>query len=482
MIGRLATRLGGLFRRREGLKGQIVTSAMLSSGVFVTQVMLRLISTIVLTRILSPEIFGVFAIVMTVVFVFEMLSDLGIRDLVLTKEDELDAAFLRACWTTTILRGLILAGLCVLCALGIAWGQAAEIFGAGTAYMDPVLPWAVAAIGLNSVFSGFNSPNRYAYEREMKFARVSIALLTVNLSTLVAIIGLGLWLQNIWALVLGNLFAAVLTAVLTFVLFEGPTMRWGWHKAHMRMIFERGRWIIGRSGLTALMSIADRVLLGLTVSAETFGFYYIARQIADMTDHFLMAMHNQMGLQVFTALQKGDGPDTDGPEPGADRAGAAAFRQRYYRYRMVFDGIAMFGAGGLITGAPLLVDIIYDDRYAQVATIIQILALGLIFVGPGLLREAFGAQRRFRDTAVLTFVRAASIWGGLAVAVLVLQSEIIALVVIALHRIPETILTLYWGHRAGWVDLLREIRLTPLVALGAATGWAITWAWRALFG
>jgi hypothetical protein len=53
-----------------------------------------------------------------------------------------------------------------------------------------------------------------------------------------------------------------------------------------------------------------------------------------------------------------------------------------------------------------------------------------------------------------------------------------ALFVVALHRIPETAVLLIKGHNEGWVSLLSEIRLIPLVAVGAALGWGLAEMWK----
>ena len=435
---------------------------------FVFQVFLRLISTIVLTRLLAPEVFGVFAVVMTFIYILEMFSDIGVRSLILTKEGEVDTGFLRSCWTAQILRGVLLAAICGLLALGLAWGQAADLFGVDTSYAAPVLPAAVAAIGMTSVINGFASPAKFLYEREMRFRQVSLATLIIAVLTVSTTIVLAVYLENIWALVLGNLAGALVALVLSFVMFRGPPMRPNWRTEHMRLIIERGKWIVGHSALTAVMGVADRFVLGLAIPASGFGFYYIARQIVDMVEGFLQTIHAQMGLQVFTELQR------DGEAEG--------FRRRYYRYRLAFDVLAFFGAGMLLTVAPLMVEIIYDDRYGRVAGIIQILAPGLLLIGPGLLREAYSAQRRFREMTLLSLLRALSIWIGLAVAVIVFDSVTAALAVIALHRIPEVAVLLFIGHRRGWVDVWREVRLLPLVPAGALAGLGVTWLWQAAAG
>ncbi len=460
---KMSQRMSNMFSDRDSLRQKILASAALSTIVFATQVISRILSTVVLTRMLAPEVFGVFAVVLMFIFILEQFSDIGVRSLILTKEEDLDDGFLRSCWTAQILRGVLICGVCGLLAIGLSALQGAGYFLPESSYADAALPYAVAAIGGVAIITGFSSPAKFMYEREMKFRQISLEMLITTVLTVMITIGLAYWLRNIWALVLGNLVRALIVLALSFLMFNGPTMRLHWSVPDFRLIIARGKWIISHSALSAIVAVADRLILGFAMSASSFGFYYIARQIVELVELFLNSVHGQMGLQVFTALQKDGDP--------------ARLSSRYYQYRMLFDGIAMFGAGAFLTFAPTLVDIIYDDRYTDVAIMIQILAIGLILIGPGLLREAYSAQRRFREMTMLSLVRAASIWTGLAVAVVGFGSVTAGLFVVALHRIPETAILLLKGRGEGWVSWLLEVRLMPLVAVGAAFGWGLAEVW-----
>jgi O-antigen/teichoic acid export membrane protein len=463
---KLMQRVSSWISDSDSLRHKIFASVALSTMVFVVQIIVRLLSTIILTRMLAPEIFGVFAVVMMFIFILEQFSDVGVRSLVLTKEDDLNDSFMQSCWTVQILRGILIFGVCVLLALGVSAMQQIGAFPPASSYSDVALPYAIAAIGGSSIVGGFASPTKFIYEREMRFRQVSLETIIYTALSVVITIGLAFYLRNIWALVISNLASAVIAVVLSYTMFKGPVMRLNWNVTNFRLIIARGKWIMSHSALTAVVIVADRMVLGFAISASSFGFYYIARQIVDLVGLFLYSVHGQMGLQVFTALQNG--------------GSAERLRASYYRYRMLFDGIAMFGAGAFMTFASTLVDIIYDDRYADVAGMIQILAISLILIGPGLLREAYSAERRFREMTMLSVVRAASIWIGLTIAVFGFGSVTAALFVVALHRIPETMILLIKGHREGWVSWLSEIRLLPLVAIGAAFGWGLAELWKSV--
>ena len=168
-------------------------------------------------------------------------------------------------------------------------------------------------------------------------ARVTVVDVTVNIVGLVVTIALAYYFRSIWALVLGYVAKSVVQLALSFLVFRGPRMHLSLNRDDVSIIVERGKWIIGHSSLTGLTQSLDRLVLGFVMTSTTFGLYFIARQIIDLVLTLLKLVHGQVGIQVFTHLQKS--------EP-------AVFRRGYYRYRLFFDGIAGLTAGGMMVLAP----------------------------------------------------------------------------------------------------------------------------------
>ena len=171
-----------------------------------------------------------------------------------------------------------------------------------------------------------------------------------------------------------------------------------------------------------------------------------------------------MGLQVFTRIM-GKGPED--------------FRTKYYRYRLFFDALAGASAGGLIVLAPLLVDLVFDDRYGQVAPFVQLLIFVLLPIGSLLLREAYSAERKFREMTFLSLISTLTLWAGLLTTVW-LGSVTASLLVIALHRLPETVILWWLSARRGWIIPWREGLVLVFFGLGAGLGWVALTLWEAL--
>src|SRR3569833_424456 len=81
---------------------------------------LRLVSNVVLARLLAPPIFGLMAIVNTVRTGVELLSDVGILQNIVSNPGGDQPNFYNTAWTIQAVRGLALAICCLLLAAPIA--------------------------------------------------------------------------------------------------------------------------------------------------------------------------------------------------------------------------------------------------------------------------------------------------------------------------------------------------------------------------
>ena len=174
----------------------------------------------------------------------------------------------------------------------------------------------------------------------------------------------------------------------------------------------------------------------------------------------------RFGIQLFRHLHK---------------LPSAELQRSYYRYRLLIDALALSACGMLFMLAPLLVDILYEDRYSEVASYLQVLAFASVFSGPLALRQALIAERRFNLATAASVLQVLTVWIGLAVALLVFDSLLAALWVIALQQGPVAIYYSILGYRNGWISVPRELRTTPFLLAGAALGWAIDFAFRSVF-
>ena len=142
---------------------------------------LRVVNSLVLTRLLMPESFGLMTLVTTLVVGISLISDIGLGPSVIQNPRGDDPVLLNTVWTLQVLRGL---GIFVV-SLILAWPMS-------LIYHEPRLMALLPALGFNVVISSFNSTNLLSMSRHMGVRRVFLLDITTQIFTLLVTAGCAL--------------------------------------------------------------------------------------------------------------------------------------------------------------------------------------------------------------------------------------------------------------------------------------------------
>ena len=109
-------------------------------------VLIRLASSLILTRLLFPEVYGVMSLVWMVMYGLAMFSDVGLGPAIIRDKRGDDPVFLNTAWTVQAIRGAVLWGGSCLAASPMA-----------AFYGQPELAQLIPVAGLTALIAGFNS-------------------------------------------------------------------------------------------------------------------------------------------------------------------------------------------------------------------------------------------------------------------------------------------------------------------------------------
>src|SRR5712691_949327 len=119
--------------------------------------MLRLCSSLVMTRLLVPEMFGVMAIATMVTVILALLSDFGLAQNIVQSPRGDDPEFLDTAWVVPILRGGVLWLAALLLSIALYFANLRGMLPANSVYSSPVLPLVIAVSSFSAIISGFAS-------------------------------------------------------------------------------------------------------------------------------------------------------------------------------------------------------------------------------------------------------------------------------------------------------------------------------------
>lgn len=141
------------FRSLESraLKGTYFVVAFYGAGLS-----MRMISSVVLTRLFAPELFGLMALVTTIIVGLTLFSHIGLEDSVIQNARGDEEVFINTAWTIQAMRGIAI----WLVTLLLAWPAA--VF-----YKVPEMIWLLPVLGFGCVISGFSSPNLLTLSRHL---------------------------------------------------------------------------------------------------------------------------------------------------------------------------------------------------------------------------------------------------------------------------------------------------------------------------
>lgn len=435
------------------LKQRFLGAAVWTVGGHGGGLMLRLAGSLVMTRLLVPEMFGVMAVAATVTAITSMMSDVGIRQAVIQSANGDSREMLDTAWLLQILRGFVIWGIAGVVAAMLAAAQNMRWIADGSVYASPELPAVVAAVALNAVITGFQSTKAMTAHRHLQLRRLTVIELIGQLVTVVAMILLGWATRSIWSLVLGGLIGSFVMMALSHLWLRGIPNRFGWDSTAFREIYQYGRWVVLSSSLAVFAIHGDRLLLGIWVDAATLGFYVLALNLMMMVEDGTGRLFQSVAMPALSETRRNN------PEK---------LREVYSRIRLPFDLALLGGSGILAAIGPSLVGLLYDPRYAMAGDILAVIAIGLVFSRFGLGISVLLALGETKKLVTINIVRLAMLFIGvpLGYSLFGLWGAIWA---IALHRAPllPTIWILLKPHRLHSVRYEMLILGTWPVAYGS---------------
>lgn len=343
----MLTRVQTLFSG-QGLFQRALRGSMLTAGSYAITQALRLVSNLILTRLLFPEAFGIMALVSVVLVGLAMFSDVGIGPAISQHPRGDEPDFLDTAFSINVVRG----GLLWLATCALAWPAAAL-------YEAPELLQLLPAAGLTLLISGFNPTRIDTANRHLLLGRVTGLDLAAQIIGILSMIVLAFALQSVWALVIGAIIGSAAKLVIMARMLPGRANRFRWDRAAGRDLIHFGKWIFLSTACGFLLSQGDKAIFGAYLSKAELGIYNIGWFLAS----FPILLAGAVTGRILIPLYRDHHP--------ADSATNAA---KMRRLRVLVSGgtLGLLGLLGLI-GIPL-VGLLYDARYATAGAVVVVMA------------------------------------------------------------------------------------------------------------
>jgi O-antigen/teichoic acid export membrane protein len=330
------------------LKGSLWTI-----GTFGLGQVIRIATSVVLARLLAPELFGIMLIVGSLRAGIELLSDVGIFQNMIYHKDANDPEFYNTAWTLGVIRSIILWFIALVVTVPVA-----------RFYQSSILIFVVPLITFNIVIVGFTSISRLLLRKRLQIAKINSFDTSVLFASSAASVLFAYLSPTVWALVFGTLFSSLLTMIGSYFLLPDVTQKFYLSKRFASEILHYGKWIFVSSTIYFLSGNFDRLYLPKVVPLNLFGIYGIASSISGLLGALVLQLGQDVLFPFITAHSHVPRPE---------------LREQVASTRAKFLLLAALGFSFFVATADLAIKILYDTRYQAATWMLPVLFIGSWF-------------------------------------------------------------------------------------------------------
>jgi hypothetical protein len=263
----------------DTLKARCARSTfVLGIGVFVAK-FLGFGSKVILTRLLAPQDMGLMVMILSLTALFEVLTEIGIKQSVIQHKNGDDTQYLNMAWWFQSVRAVGLYAVAFIVApllCNFYFRSKPEVL---TRYSMGELTNLVRVAFFTLLFNGFVSPKAYILEKTFRFGRALLITQGSLVLGAVLTIILAFVIKNVWAIVIGVATAGFAKCLLSYALC--PFLpKFTYHRESFRDLYRFASGVFGLSILAYIAFNMDVLVAGKLISTSLVGLYGMALVLA----------------------------------------------------------------------------------------------------------------------------------------------------------------------------------------------------------
>lgn len=229
--------------------------------------LIGLVSTVILARLLVPEDFGLVAVAMTVVAIFEVSGAFGF-DMALISNQNATRATYNAAWSMNVIRGLFISSML------LALSTPAAIY-----FDDPRLEGIFQALALAQFMFGLENIGIVDFRKNLEFQKEFRFSLFAKLSAFTATMIAAYILRDYWALIIGIVTMNLSRLALSYLM---SPFRPRWQLSEWKGIMSFSKWLLVNNVFIFLNQRSIPFILTKMHGARLTGLFTVAEEIANL--------------------------------------------------------------------------------------------------------------------------------------------------------------------------------------------------------
>ncbi len=332
--------------QRINFRGDLFATAICFAG----QGVIKLGSSVILTRILLPEAYGVITILMSILFVIEMLGDIGVTIFIVRDEHGEQPLYLNTAWSMRFARAVLNCAALFLLAPVIA----------SKLYNAPELVIPLRVISLSFLIGGLES---MSFPLSVRRKRVRYMMYSELLATLVAntlAIIYCSYSRDFWGILFSIMLHRVLMTYFSWRLYPESRPKFALDLPAARQILKFTKFTMPSSMLTLGLSQFDKIVFLRLFDLRQLGVYGLAGNMSAPMESLILKISSSV---LYPRCAHNIRTDQ-----------STAALKYYTENRSLFVSILTLPA--IVAGAAgLIVALLYPARYAETGQLLQAVAL-----------------------------------------------------------------------------------------------------------
>jgi lipopolysaccharide exporter len=324
------------------LKGDLFATTFCFAAIAV----IRLGSSLTLTRILRPEAYGIITIITSIAFVVELIADTNVTMFIIRDENGEQPRYLNTAWTLQFFRAVLNTSVLMLCGPLIA----------SSIYHLPALSTPLRVYSLCFLLSAMQSMAfplaiRRKQARLIMYSELAAAFLSTAFSIVYC-----LYSRDYWGMIYGMLLSRIIMTLLSRILYPAIRPIFQFDRGAAKEILGFSKFTMPSSLLTLSLSQFDKIVFLRLFDLRLLGVYGLAGNIASSIEALITKI-SQSILYPRCAHNFRTNPDT--------------FSLKYYTENAkLFTSIMILPAavGG---AAQLIIAVLYPVGYVRAGVVLQ---------------------------------------------------------------------------------------------------------------
>ncbi len=394
------------------LRKRAVLGAKWSSASTIVVTLLELVQLVVLARLLTPQDFGLMAMVMLFLVFAQSFADLGVSAAIIHRENITQHQLSSLYWLT-LLSGVIVAVLFVMVSPLVV------LF-----YREESLQSLLLCIALVFIIGSIGQQFEILMQKNLMFKRLSFVESSASLFGVCSAIFLA-WLGfGVWSLVWGRLISvSVRSAILSWYGFNHWLPQLYFSLKEIKEFIGFGLFQMGDRCVNYFNQRVDQLLIGSLLGAQALGFYSLAFNLVIQPISKINPLFTRVAFPVFSKI------NTDNER----------LRCGFMTLRHLLSTINSPLLLGLFAISPTLIPFFFGEQWESSVELLQLLVLVAFFRSMGnpigsLLLAKGRADLGFKWNVAIFFVQIPVLY--FSIKIYGVTGAIVALLVLELVYFP----------------------------------------------